>query len=309
MQKIVGIRFKPAGKIYFFDPKQIYLKPDDNVIVETARGLEYGSVASKVRYVEEEELKHPVKPVIRKATAKDDETLEKNLAKAFEAYEIAKEEIKKHKMEMKLINAEYTFDMTKVIFNFTADGRVDFRELVKDLASIFHNRIELRQVGVRDEAKMLGGLGQCGCELCCNKWMSEFVPVSIKMAKEQGLSLNPGKISGICGRLLCCLQYESCSYEQALKELPGMGYKVKTPDCIGVIIKLNPLVGKMTVKIDGDNPLIKEYDKAEITSLGPTKKKPKEKQPIEEESLPEDELEELKELEETQDITENKCSK
>lgn len=309
MQKIAGIRFKPAGKIYFFDPKQIYLKMDDNVIVETARGLEYGTVASKVRYVEEEELKHPIKPVIRKATAKDDETHEKNLAKAADAYVIAKEEIKKHKLEMKLINAEYTFDMTKVIFNFTADGRIDFRELVKDLAAIFHNRIELRQVGVRDEAKMLGGVGQCGCELCCNQWMSEFVPVSIKMAKEQGLSLNPGKISGICGRLLCCLQYESCCYEEALKELPGMGYKVKTPEGVGIVIKLNPLAGKLTVKIEGDNVVIKEFEKADIISLGPSKQKIKEKPLIEEEVLLEDELEELKELEGTDDISENKCQK
>ncbi len=296
MQKTVGIRFKPAGKIYIFDPKQVFLKVGDNVIVETARGLEYGQVVSKVRYMPEEELKHPIKPVIRKATPKDDADHEKNIQRALEAYEIAKKEIEKHKLDMKLINAEYTFDATKVIFNFTAEGRVDFRELVKDLAAIFHNRIELRQVGVRDEAKMMGGLGQCGLELCCHKWMSEFVPVSIKMAKEQGLSLNPGKISGICGRLLCCLQFESDCYECALKQLPGIGYKVKTSDGTGTVIKLEPLKGKVSVKYDSDEQIIKEYDKDDVTIIGPSKQKTKNNS-VEQQELMDDEIEELKELE------------
>ena len=223
MQKVVGVRFKPAGKIYYFDPTNIYLKLEDNVIVETARGLEYGTVASKVKYVEEDEVTKPIKPVIRKATVKDTKTNEENLKKAEKALKICKEEIIKQKLDMKLIRAEYTFNASKVIFYFTADGRIDFRELVKNLASIFKIRIELRQIGVRDEAKILGGVGPCGCGLCCNKWLGEFEPVSIKMAKEQGLSLNPSKISGICGRLLCCLQYDG---DIAFKEFTNGEVKV-----------------------------------------------------------------------------------
>ncbi len=300
MQKIVGVRFKSAGKIYYFDPQQIYLKLNDNVIVETARGLEYGTVASKVRYVEEMELKHPVKPVVRKSTLKDDKSHEKNLEKAEEAIALCKEQIDKHKLNMKLIRAEYTFDATKIIFYFTADGRVDFRELVKDLAAIFRIRIELRQIGVRDEAKMMGGIGCCGKGLCCNKWLGEFQPVSIKMAKEQGLSLNPGKISGICGRLLCCLQYEHECYEDALKELPDVGQTVKTSDGEGTIQKINVLLGKVLVKISNEDHLVKEYDKSEIQPVG-GKCKTCARQNIadvldEDVLLEDDELKELKEL-------------
>ena len=235
MQKIVGIKFKSVGKIYFFDPGQIYLKVGDNVIVETARGLEYGTVASKVRSVPEDSLKHTVKPVLRKGTPEDAVTNDNNLRKAIDAMRICQQQIEKDGLAMKLIRAEYTFDSSKVIFYFTADGRIDFRELVKELAGIFRIRIELRQIGVRDEAKLMGGIGCCGRELCCNKWLGDFEPVSIKMAKEQGLSLNPGKISGICGRLLCCLQYEHENYECVLKQMPSVGDKVRTPDGNGTV--------------------------------------------------------------------------
>ena len=267
MQKTVGIRFKPAGKIYYFDPKQIFLSVDDNVIVETARGLEYGNVASKVQYVPIEEIKQPIKPVIRKATEKDELIHSKNILKAKEAYQICKEQIMKHGLEMKLIRAEYTFDTSKIIFYFTADGRVDFRELVKDLASIFRIRIELRQIGVRDEAKMLGGIGCCGKTLCCHQWLAEFQPVSIKMAKEQGLSLNPSKISGICGRLLCCLKYEHSDYECVLKQLPKIGSKVMTPDGEGLVCKYNILAEKVSVKLNEEEHVLKAYSASEIKKL------------------------------------------
>ncbi len=293
MQKIVGIRFKPAGKIYFFDPQQTYLKVGDNVIVETARGLEYGNVASKVRYIEETELKHPIKPVVRKSTLKDDKIHERNIEKAAEAVSVCKEQIAKHKLVMKLIRAEYTFDASKIIFYFTADGRVDFRELVKDLASIFRIRIELRQIGVRDEAKMMGGIGECGRCLCCNKWLGEFQPVSIKMAKEQNLSLNPGKISGICGRLLCCLQYEHEFYEQALKDLPDVGQIVKTPDGEGIVLKLNVLRDTANVRLMSDEHAIREYAKESLELVDKRKAIKNEDVSV---ALLEDELIELKEL-------------
>jgi len=295
MQKIVGIRFKPAGKVYYFDPQQIYLKVTDKVIVETARGVEFGEVASKVGYMEEGELKHPIKPVIRKATYRDEKTHLKNLEKAENALAICEEQIQKHQLNMKLINCEYTFDNSKVIFYFTADGRIDFRELVKDLAAIFKIRIELRQIGVRDEAKTLGGIGPCGCGLCCNKWMGDFQPVSIKMAKEQGLSLNPTKISGICGRLLCCLQFEQDCYEENLSELPSVGQKVKIQDGMASVVKLNPLMKKLTVKMDSDNHLYKEISVEDILEV-----KPKERNcpcKNKEAKLSKKELEELKHLE------------
>ncbi len=267
MQKTVGIRFKPAGKIYHFDPKQIFLSVGDNVIVETARGLEYGNVASKVKYVPIEEIKQPIKPVIRKATEEDELIHAENLEKASEAYKICREQIVKHGLEMKLIRAEYTFDGSKIIFYFTADGRIDFRELVKDLAGIFRIRIELRQIGVRDEAKMLGGIGCCGKSLCCHQWLGEFQPVSIKMAKEQGLSLNPSKISGICGRLLCCLKYEHEDYECVLKQLPKIGANVMTPDGEGSVYKHNILAEKVAVKLNGDDHILKEYAISEIKKI------------------------------------------
>ncbi|MCR2032219.1 PSP1 domain-containing protein [Anaerofustis stercorihominis] len=287
MQKVVGVRFKPAGKIYYFDPTNIYLKLEDNVIVETARGLEYGTVASKVKYVEEDEVTKPIKPVIRKATVKDTKTNEENLKKAEKALKICKEEIIKQKLDMKLIRAEYTFNASKVIFYFTADGRIDFRELVKNLASIFKIRIELRQIGVRDEAKILGGVGPCGCGLCCNKWLGEFEPVSIKMAKEQGLSLNPSKISGICGRLLCCLQYEHNCYEDALSRLPKVSDKVKTPDGIGTVERLNVLKETFLVKFENDGDIaFKEFTNGEVKVLKKKKKRCSNKDTCQNKSCP-----------------------
>ena len=213
MTKVIGVRFRTAGKIYFFAPGKYKIHAGDKVIVETARGVEFGSVVSGIREVEDEKIQQPLKPVIRIATADDIRREEKNREKEKEAFEICLEKIRKHGLEMKLIDAEYTFDNNKVLFYFTADGRIDFRELVKDLASVFRTRIELRQIGVRDETKIRGGIGICGRELCCHTYLSEFAPVSIKMAKEQNLSLNPTKISGVCGRLMCCLTNEEQTYE------------------------------------------------------------------------------------------------
>ena len=213
MVKIVGVRFRNAGKVYYFDPKDYKIRVGDHVIVETARGVEYGTVTGKVQEVPEGKVVQPLKPVIRVANAEDDAKAKKNREKEKEAMQICKEKIRKHELEMKLIDAEYTFDNNKVLFYFTADGRIDFRELVKDLASVFRTRIELRQIGVRDETKILGGIGSCGRPLCCSTFLSEFAPVSIRMAKEQNLSLNPTKISGVCGRLMCCLKNEEETYE------------------------------------------------------------------------------------------------
>lgn len=218
MPNVVGVRFKRAGKVYYFDPVNMALQMGDRVIVETARGLEYGEVVSGIKEVTEDEIVAPLRAVVRQATPEDDMQLAENRSKETEAFAIALDRIAAHNLPMKLVDVEYTFDRSKVIFYFTADGRVDFRELVKDLASIFRTRIELRQIGVRDEAKMLGGLGTCGRALCCSTFLGDFAPVSIKMAKEQNLSLNPGKISGLCGRLMCCLRYES---EIAQKEVRG----------------------------------------------------------------------------------------
>lgn len=299
MQKVVGIRFKKAGKIYYFDPENIFLKLGDNVIVETARGLEYGIVSSKVKYVSEEELKPPVKPVIRKATQKDTKIHEENLEKAKKALQICKKEVEKQKLDMKLIRAEYTFNANKVIFYFTADGRIDFRELVKNLAGIFRIRIELRQIGVRDEAKILGGVGPCGCGLCCNKWLGEFEPVSIKMAKEQGLSLNPSKISGMCGRLLCCLQYEYNCYEDALSRLPSLADRVNTPDGEGTVERLNILKETFLVKFDNDGDLsFKEYTSDEIKVIRRKRKnKPTQENILENVDIQKEELENLEKQE------------
>ena len=213
MVKVIGVRFRTAGKIYFFDPLKFEVKRGDHVIVETARGIEYGTVVGDPKEIEDDKVIQPLKPVLRVATARDTEQENANKVKEKEAFKICLEKIKKHKLEMKLIDAEYTFDNNKVLFYFTADGRIDFRELVKDLASVFKTRIELRQIGVRDETKIMGGIGICGRTLCCHAHLSEFVPVSIKMAKEQNLSLNPTKISGMCGRLMCCLKHEEETYE------------------------------------------------------------------------------------------------
>ncbi len=253
MAEIIGVRFKDVGKIYSFDPVGIALKAGDFVIVETARGVECGMVATGNHEVDDSELVNPLKPVLRKATEQDLEIVDKNCEKEKEAYKICLQKINKHKLEMKLVDVEYTFDGNKILFYFTADGRVDFRELVKDLASVFRTRIELRQIGVRDEAKMIGGLGICGRPFCCSTFLGEFQPVSIKMAKEQGLSLNPVKISGTCGRLMCCLKHEQNAYDHLLKITPKQGALVQTPNGKGTVVDVNLLTGKLKVQLD-DHP-------------------------------------------------------
>ncbi|MBC5786434.1 MULTISPECIES: PSP1 domain-containing protein [Clostridiaceae] len=253
MAEIIGVRFKTVGKVYYFDPNGLELKTGEKVIVETARGVECGEVALSNREVDDSELVSPLKPIIRTATQEDLAIVAQNRKKEKEAFQICEEKIAKHQLEMKLVDVEYTFDNNKILFYFTADGRVDFRELVKDLASVFRTRIELRQIGVRDESKLLGGLGICGRPFCCSSFLGDFQPVSIKMAKEQGLSLNPTKISGTCGRLMCCLKYEQNVYEQLLKNSPKMGAFVKTPDGTGHVIDLNLLTDSYTVRLK-DNP-------------------------------------------------------
>lgn len=266
MINVIGIRFRTAGKIYYFDPKGSEFKRGDHVIVETARGIEYGTVVMPNTDVEEEKVIQPLKSVIRKATEADDETEKKNREKEKDAFKICKEKIAKHGLEMKLIDAEYTFDNNKVLFYFTADGRIDFRELVKDLAAVFKTRIELRQIGVRDETKILGGIGFCGRPLCCHTYLSDFVPVSIKMAKEQNLSLNPTKISGICGRLMCCLKNEEDTYEYLNRKMPALGDRVTADDgSKGEVIDMNVL--RQTVKVvieEGDEKEIKEYKVSQL---------------------------------------------
>ncbi|MGG7165109.1 PSP1 domain-containing protein [Clostridium ihumii] len=249
MVTVIGVRFKKAGKIYYFNPGDLDIKSDNYVVVETARGIEFGRCVIGKRDISEEDIISPLKDVIRKATEEDIEKNRENKAKEEEAFSICLEKIQKHNLDMKLIDVEYTFDNNKVIFYFTADGRVDFRELVKDLASVFRTRIELRQIGVRDEAKMKGGLGPCGRPLCCSSFLGEFAPVSIKMAKEQNLSLNPTKISGICGRLMCCLNYEQETYEETRKKLPKVGSIVKTVDGEGEVISNSVIKESVKVKI------------------------------------------------------------
>lgn len=262
MIKVIGVRFRTAGKIYFFDPVNFQIKKGDHVIVETARGIEYGTVVSNVREVKDEEVTQPLKPVIRIANERDNEQQQRNRQKEKEAFKICLEKIHKHGLEMKLIDAEYTFDNNKVLFYFTADGRIDFRELVKDLAGVFKTRIELRQIGVRDETKIVGGIGTCGRVLCCHSYLSDFIPVSIKMAKEQNLSLNPTKISGVCGRLMCCLKNEEEIYEELNRRLPGIGDYVTTDDGFkGEVHSVNVLRQLVKVVIDaGDEKEIREYE-------------------------------------------------
>lgn len=267
MIRVIGVRFRTAGKIYYFDPIHLDIKKGDNVIVETARGVEYGKVVQGIRQVDEETVIQPLKPVIRVATLQDDAIEAANKQKEKEAFDICLEKIKKHKLEMKLVDAEYTFDNNKVLFYFTADGRIDFRELVKDLASVFKTRIELRQIGVRDETKILGGIGCCGRVLCCHTHLPEFVPVSIKMAKEQNLSLNPSKISGCCGRLMCCLKHEEETYEYLNSRLPDVGDTVTTPEGIkGEVHSVNVLrqLVKVIVIVDKDDKEIREYKVDEL---------------------------------------------
>lgn len=262
---MIGVRFKKAGKIYYFDPSELPVQKNDYVIVETARGIEYGKAVTDKKVVEEHDVVLPLKKVIRLATEEDRRCVEENKQAAIEAQKICHEKILEHGLEMKLVDVEYTFDRNKVIFYFTADGRIDFRELVKDLAAIFRTRIELRQIGVRDEAKMLGGIGPCGRMLCCSTFLGDFEPVSIKMAKDQNLSLNPSKISGLCGRLMCCLKYENDEYEMAKAELPDIGEHVVTVNGPGVVVGLNILERIIQVELN-DQERILEYTLDEITS-------------------------------------------
>lgn len=288
MVKVAGVRFKNAGKVYYFDPDELEITLGESVIVETARGLEFGTVTMDVTEVREEELVQPLKKIIRIADEDDIKRHEENEKKKEKALRQCQEKIEKHGLEMKLIDVEYTFDNNKIIFYFTADGRVDFRELVKDLAGVFKMRIELRQIGVRDEAKMLGGIGSCGKSLCCSTWLSDFEPVSIKMAKVQNLSLNPTKISGICGRLMCCLKYENDVYMELRKGLPDNGEKVKTRDGMGKVVETNILESKVKVRLytgekdeDGAEKLSTEiytYDKEEIRRLDRHKKQNRQQQ-------------------------------
>ncbi len=279
MVNVIGVRFRRAGKIYFFDPAGLDIKQGDNVIVETARGIEYGSVVLGPRDVEDDKIIQPLKQVIRRATEEDDAIEKRNKEKEKEAFQICLEKIKKHGLEMKLIDSEYTFDNNKVLFYFTADGRIDFRELVKDLASVFKTRIELRQIGVRDETKIVGGIGICGRPLCCHTHLSEFAPVSIKMAKEQNLSLNPTKISGVCGRLMCCLKNEEEAYEELNSKLPAVGDIVTTKDNLkGEVQSVSVLkqLVKVIVTLENDEKEVREY---KVDDLRFKQRKRKEKNP------------------------------
>ena len=273
MAEIIGVRFKPNGKSYYFDPGSLPIKLGDNVIVETSRGVEYGNVVIGKRTISDDKITKPLKSVLRLATDEDNARYKENKEKEKEAFAICLEKIRENDLEMKLIDVEYTYDRSKLLFYFTADGRVDFRKLVKDLAVIFRTRIELRQIGVRDESKAMGSYGVCGRSLCCSQFLDEFVPVSIKMAKEQGLSLNPGKISGACGRLMCCLKYEQDTYEELSKNSPRRGATVKTPDGKGTVESVSLLKGLVRVRIpDGNEDIIKEYDVDKLKVLSSGKK-------------------------------------
>lgn len=277
MIKVIGVRFRNAGKIYYFSPGKLEIKSGDHVIVETARGVEYGHVVLGNREVDESKVVQPLKSVIRMVTKEDEIREENNRKKEKEAFKICQEKIRKHNLEMKLIDVEYTFDNNKILFYFTADGRIDFRELVKNLASVFKTRIELRQVGVRDETKIVGGIGICGRPLCCHSYLSEFIPVSIKMAKEQNLSLNPTKISGVCGRLMCCLKNEEETYEYLNSKLPNIGDYVNTDDGLkGEVHSVNVLrqTVKVIVIVDKDEKEIREY-KVDQLKFKPRRRKGK----------------------------------
>ncbi len=265
MAAVVGVRFKNAGKLYYFDPGTLWPVAGGFVIVETARGIEYGQVITGVRQVDDQMITVPLKPVIRVADPRDAEHARDNERFETEAFQVCQRKIEEHKLDMKLVNVEQTFDNSKILFYFTANGRVDFRALVKDLASMFRTRIELRQIGVRDEAKMMGGLGPCGRPICCGSFLGDFQPVSIKMAKEQNLSLNPTKISGVCGRLMCCLKYEQDHYEQTRKRMPKVGKEVETPDGIAVVLDVNVLKEQVTVRVrKGDSSEVKNFTMEEI---------------------------------------------
>jgi len=265
MAAVVGVRFKNAGKLYYFDPGKLWPAAGSFVVVETARGVEYGQVITGVREVDDDLIAAPLKQVLRVATAEDAKHAAENEKYEKEAYQICQHKIEEHKLDMKLVGVEQTFDNAKILFYFTANGRVDFRSLVKDLASVFHTRIELRQIGVRDEAKMLGGLGPCGRPICCGTFLGDFQPVSIKMAKEQNLSLNPTKISGVCGRLMCCLKFEQDHYESTRKRMPKVGKEVSTPEGFGTVVDINVLKETLTVRIfKGDTTEFKTFALEEV---------------------------------------------
>ncbi|MEI4832493.1 stage 0 sporulation family protein [Bacillus sp. FJAT-53711] len=267
MYDVVGVRFKKAGKVYYFDPNQFDISENEFAIVETVRGIEYGKVVITKKQVDENDVVLPLKKVIRIADENDRTIVEENKRAAKEAYQVCQQKVIEHELDMKLVDVEYTFDRNKVIFYFTADGRIDFRDLVKDLAAIFRTRIELRQIGVRDEAKMLGGIGPCGRMLCCSTFLGDFEPVSIKMAKDQNLSLNPAKISGLCGRLMCCLKYENDEYEAAKEQLPDLDEKIQTPHGLGRVIGLNILERLIQVELV-DKERIVEYTLDELINKG-----------------------------------------
>jgi len=286
--EVIGVRFKNTGKVYYFDPDNKKLQKGDRVIVETARGVECGEVTMENQILQDENIRHPLKKMIREATEADLKRVEENEKKEIKAFDICMKKIEGHKLDMKLVSVEYTFDNNKILFYFTADGRVDFRELVKDLASVFRTRIELRQIGVRDEAKMLGGLGICGKPFCCSSFLGDFQPVSIKMAKEQGLSLNPTKISGTCGRLMCCLKYEQVAYEDLLRTTPKAGAVVNTSEGRGTVVDVNLLTGMLKIRMDGaQDAAPKVLHKKDVRVLKDTKIR-----------VEKEELEQLKKLEE-----------
>ena len=277
MVEVVGVRFKKVGKIYYFDGDGLEYTNGEHVIVETSRGIEYGLVVIDSKEVSEDKIVSPLKKVIRIATEEDDRTVANNKKKEAEAMEVCRQKIEKHNLDMKLIDVEYTFDHNKILFYFTAEGRIDFRELVRDLAAVFKTRIELRQIGVRDEAKMVGGLGICGRVLCCNSYMGDFDPVSIKMVKEQNLSLNPTKISGTCGRLMCCLKNEQAVYESLAKNAPSVGSLVETADGKGTVTAVSVLKGLVTVAVGEEEKTLKEYKVKEVKILKRNNKKDDEK--------------------------------
>ena len=265
MTKIIGVRFKPGGKMYFFDPLDFDIRRGMHVVVETSRGVEYGEVIMGVNEVSEKTIVKPLKGVLRIATEADTARHKENKEKEKEALSACRDKIKEHKLDMKLIDVEYAFDGSKILFYFTADGRVDFRDLVKDLASVFRTRIELRQIGVRDESKTMGSIGMCGRNLCCSQFLNEFMPVSVRMAKDQGLALNPAKISGVCGRLMCCLKYEQDTYEALMKEFPKNGEEIKTPEGVGKVMSSALLRGRVKVRFEnGDSTSQKEFDISEL---------------------------------------------
>ena len=265
--EVIGVRFKEVGKIYYFDPDNIKFTLGQKVIVETSRGVECGEVAMANRIISDENIVKPLKKVMRPATPEDLKAVEENAERERQAFEVCNQKIAEHKLEMKLVDVEYTFDNNKILFYFTADGRVDFRELVKDLAAVFRTRIELRQIGVRDEAKMLGGIGVCGRPFCCSSFLGEFQPVSIKMAKEQNLSLNPTKISGICGRLMCCLKYEQEAYESLIRITPKVGANVSTPEGRGVVQETNLLTGSMKIVLDKNPDVPKTFHRDQVKTI------------------------------------------